>query len=265
MLTRNLLFCRVALIFILIASLAGCCTASAKPDQDSRSPSRTYLIVHGAWGGGWAFKQLDTMLRAAGHDVYRPTLTGLGERSHLANPNLTLDTHINDILNVIKFEKLQNIVLVGHSYGGMIISAVADRIPQNIETLIYIDAHLPIDGESMFDLINPQRKANLLKQAKSHGNGWQILPPWPKNGQNVAHPLATFENAIKLNNSRLEGINAKYILTLEPGTKTDAFSLSAKRARARGWQYYELRTGHNPHWTMPHELVKILTANDLSK
>ena len=114
----------------------------------------------------------------------------------------------------------------------------------------------------MFDLISPERKADLLKRAQTLGNGWSIPPPWPENGKNVPHPLATFQNAVKLKNSSLAHIKGQYILTLEPGSVSDSFSASAMRAKARGWQYHELRTGHNPHWTMPHELAKILMSVD---
>lgn len=194
--------------------------------------------------------------------MYRPTLTGLGEREHLLSPEITLDTHINDILKVIKFENLKRIILVGHSYGGMVITAVADRVPQKIDRLVYIDAHLPVGGESMFDLISPERRADLVKRAQTLGNGWTIPPPWPENGKNTPHPLATFQNSVKLKNASLANIKGQYILTLEPGSVSDAFSASAQRAQARGWQYHELRTGHNPHWTMPHDLAKILMSVD---
>jgi pimeloyl-ACP methyl ester carboxylesterase len=109
----------------------------------------TYVIVHGAWGGGWAFRQVDSLLTADGHKVFRPTLTGQGEKVHLASTNINLSTHIQDIVNVILFEDLHDIVLVGHSYGGMVITGVADRVPDRIQRLIYVDALLPLDGESV--------------------------------------------------------------------------------------------------------------------
>jgi len=248
--------------FLFVGSLFISNASLSEPSQKTGLKPSTFLIVHGAWGGGWAFKQLESILRASGHDVYRPTLTGLGERVHLASPEISLETHINDILKVIQFERLEKFILVGHSYGGMVVTAVADRIPQKIERLVYIDGHLPINGESMFDLISQQRKADFLHRAKTLGDDWNIPPPWPENGKNVPHPLATFQDAVKLKNSRLEGINGQYILTLETGALTDTFSNSAQRARSRNWRYHELRTGHNPHWTMPHELASILTSVD---
>jgi pimeloyl-ACP methyl ester carboxylesterase len=259
---RRFTYLQIVICIFVAGSLSWPCAVFSQPEQNLNKQSRTFLLVHGAWGGGWAFKQLASILRASGHIVYRPTLTGLGERVHLTGPDITLDTHINDILKVIEFEDLQRIVLVGHSYGGMVVTAVADRVPEKIEQLIYIDAHLPEDGESMFDLISPERRADLLLRAETHGQGWNIPPLWPENGKNVPHPLATFQNAVKLNNSSLEGIKGLYILTLELGAVSDAFSASAQRARARGWRYRELRTGHNPQWTMPHKLAKILMSVD---
>src|SRR5918993_1727958 len=113
----------------------------------------TFVIVHGAWGGSWAFKKVDSLMTAHGALVYRPSLTGQGERVHLASPEVSLSTHINDVVNMIAFENLNDIVLVGHSYGGMVITGVADRIPERIRKLIYLDALLPVDGESVFTAI----------------------------------------------------------------------------------------------------------------
>jgi pimeloyl-ACP methyl ester carboxylesterase len=104
--------------------------------------------VHGAWGGGWDWKHVDQLLTADGYKVYRPTLTGQGERSHLASTNIDLDTHIQDIVNVIVWEDLHDVVLVGHSYGGMVITGVADRVPDRIRRLVYVDAFVPDNGES---------------------------------------------------------------------------------------------------------------------
>lgn len=107
---------------------------------------RVFLFVHGAWGGGWEYRKVDSILTAKGDIVFRPTLTGLGERSHLADTEINLTTHINDIVNVIKFEELQDVILVGHSYGGMVISGVAEQIPERIKQMIYLDAFVPNNG-----------------------------------------------------------------------------------------------------------------------
>ncbi len=260
MMTRKFKTYNAVIILFFIGSLFMSNTSLSESKQNPSLKLSTFLLVHGAWGGGWAFKQLESILRASGHNVLRPTLTGLGERVHLANPQISLKTHITDILKVIEFERLEKFILVGHSYGGMVVTAIADRVPEKIERLVYVDGHLPINGESMFDLISQERRDDLLNRAKKFGDGWNIPSPWPEGGKNVPQPLATFQNAIKLKNSNLEGVNGQYILTLESGMVTDSFSGSAKRARSRNWRYHELRTGHNPHWTMPNELAEILMS-----
>ncbi len=112
----------------------------------------TFLVCHGAWSAGWAWKKMHPLMAAAGHRLVTPTYTGLGERAHLANPSIDLETHIEDMLNVIKYEDLRDIVLVGHSYGGMVATGVADRARDRVTQLIYIDAFVPGDGQSLFDL-----------------------------------------------------------------------------------------------------------------
>ncbi|HEX5367940.1 MAG TPA: alpha/beta fold hydrolase, partial [Dehalococcoidia bacterium] len=112
----------------------------------------TFVFVHGAWGGSWGWTNFARLMRAAGHEVFTPSLTGQGERTHLGGPNVNLTTHILDVENAIKYEGLTGIALVGHSYGGMVVTGVADRVPEVIRQLIYIDAFLPQDGESCFDL-----------------------------------------------------------------------------------------------------------------
>ena len=117
----------------------------------------TFLVCHGAWSAGWAWKKMHPLMAAAGHRLVTPTYTGLGERAHLANPSIDLETHIEDILNVIKYEDLRDIVLVGHSYGGMVATGVADRARDRVTQLIYIDAFVPADGQSLLDLNEAER------------------------------------------------------------------------------------------------------------
>src|ERR687896_130095 len=119
---------RQALLAIVIATTP----------TEAQQSARTYVLVHGAWGVGWAFKRVDSLLTAAGHRVYRPTLTGLGERVHLASPEVGLGTHVTDIVNVLLFENLRDVILVGHSYGGMVVTGVADRVPERVHPLLFI-------------------------------------------------------------------------------------------------------------------------------
>lgn len=136
----------------------------------------TFVLVHGAWHGGWCYARVARQLRARGHDVFAPTLTGLGERSHLLTGRIGLNTHIQDVLNVIKWEGLDDIVLCGHSYGGMVVTGVADAIPDKISVLVYLDAYVPKNGESVWDLVGEERRNTLEKDAVPFG-GHAILPP----------------------------------------------------------------------------------------
>lgn len=225
--------------------------------QDEHVSHNTIVFVHGAWGGGWDYKIIESILTDKGHVVYRPTLTGLGERQHLNGPNVTLDTHIQDIVNVLEFEDLENIILIGHSYGGMVITGVAHRVPSKIKHLIYTDAMLPVDGESVLDLTGDR----LIKHSKKDNNqyaDWEVAPWWPDWGKDVPHPLNTLKQPIKLGNRDAEKIPATYILTKQANTREDDFSQFAKRAKRRGWLYHELATGHNPHRTMPNELAELI-------
>src|SRR5215207_8131279 len=134
----------------------------------------TFVIVHGAWSGGHAWRGVRPLLRGAGHEVFTPALTGLGERSHLASAQVDLDTHIQDVLGVLEFEDLDQVVLVGHSSGGMVITGVADRAPQRLAQLVYLDAEVPTDGQCEFDLLPPEERAGYQQAVTTNGQGWQI-------------------------------------------------------------------------------------------
>ncbi len=131
----------------------------------------TFVFVHGAWGGSWGWTNFARLMRSAGHEVFTPSLTGQGERTHLGGPNVNLSTHILDVENTIKYEGLTDIALVGHSYGGMVVTGVADRVPEVIRQLIYVDAFLPQDGESCFDLggAGGPERATIV-------DGWKVMP-----------------------------------------------------------------------------------------
>lgn len=140
--------------------------------------------VHGAWHGSWCWKRVRKALQAQGHDVFTPTLTGLGERSHLLSPQVNLETHIHDVVNLIRWEELSNVVLCGHSYGGPVVSGVADRVPDCIGALVYLDAFLLDDGRSVHDEVPPNQRNLQLEGARARGEGWKV-PPIPAKGFNV--------------------------------------------------------------------------------
>ncbi|MGH3442841.1 MAG: alpha/beta fold hydrolase, partial [Nitriliruptorales bacterium] len=138
----------------------------------------TYVLVPGAWLGGWAWQDVTARLRAAGHEVYPMTLTGLGERSHLARPEIDLETHIADIVNTIVWNDLRDVILAGHSYAGIVITGVADRLPDRLQDIVYIDSAPLADGQAMVDLYPRERLAAIQQAVDRFGNGWR----WPFPG-----------------------------------------------------------------------------------
>src|ERR1700757_751905 len=132
----------------------------------------TFVLVHGAWAGSVVWRQLEPRLRGAGHEVYAPTLTGIGERKHLLSRDIDLDTHIEDVIGVIDEEDLSDIVLVGHSYGGMVITGVADRVPEKVASLVYLDAFVPESGQSLLNVLPPN-----LRLATLPSEDWLVAPP----------------------------------------------------------------------------------------
>jgi alpha-beta hydrolase superfamily lysophospholipase len=225
--------------------------------QSSKKP--VYVIVHGAWGGSWAFKKVDSLLREEGCIVYRPSLTGQGERVHLATLDVGLMTHIKDVVNTILFEDLHDVILVGHSYGGMVVTGVADSLPGRIKKLIYLDAMVPENGESVLSIQGP--RADRLKQMNVNGF---VVPSWVPAGKlppkDVPHPYKTLTDTISLKNELRLKIPTTYILTVEKGMdpKNDDFASQAERAKKKGWPVLQLEADHNPQWSVPEALVKIL-------
>ncbi len=242
------------LLCLFLMGLFGC-----RPQTNT--PKSTVVIVHGAWGGGWAFRQVETLLEARGYRVYRPTLTGQGERVHLAHNDIGLQTHIQDIVNVILFEDLHDIVLIGHSYGGMVITGVADRIPERISRLIYLDAIVPADGESLLE--HPAFQMNKAQLLAGSRDGF-IVPAWVKEDKSppkdVPHPLKTLTDRIVLNNPNRLKIPTEYILTVDPGQpeQLDLFYPFAQRAAEYQWPLHTLEADHNPQWSKPKELIDLL-------
>jgi pimeloyl-ACP methyl ester carboxylesterase len=178
----------------------------------------------------------------------------------LATPDVGLTTHINDVVNMILFEDLHDVILVGHSYGGMVITGVADRVPDRIRRLVYLDAFAPNDGESVMSL-NAARGANWLKPMIK---GDYIVPPWVKPDQappkDVPQPLKTFTEPLVLKNKTAQQIPATYILTVEKGHKPedDDFASQAARAKERGWTVWQLEADHNAQWSAPEALAEML-------
>ena len=223
-----------------------------------RSP-RTYLFVHGAWGGGWEYKQVDSLLRAQGDNVYHPTMTGLGERVHLANPNINLTTHITDIINVFRFEDLHDVILVGHSYGGMVISGVAEQVPDRIKQLIYLDAFVPNNGENLFASRGPNGDAMTKPHTKDGFVNYFFGPTKPTPPTDVPQPLKTFTEPLAITNPAVPQIPTSYILMTQNNDAQKAgFAPFAARAKQRNWQILTLEGGHYAMRDQPATLVQLL-------
>ena len=246
-----------AFAILLLAVLLS--PAGAQTTRPATETKPTIVIVHGAWGGSWAFRKVEALLKSKGFNVYRPQLTGLGERVHLTRPDIGLSTHIDDVVNTIRYEDLHDIILVGHSYGGMVITGVADRIPDRISRLVYLDAFVPSDGESVMSIVGARGDwlKNMIK-------GDYIVPAWVKPDQppprDEPQPLKTFTEPIVLKNKAALGLPGTYILTVDAGKKAedDDFWPHAQRAKQRGWPILQLTADHNAQWSAPEALVEML-------
>ena len=220
-----------------------------------RMERSTILFIHGAWGGAWSFKEADRLLSADGFLVYRPTLTGLGERVHLTSPDIGLDTHIQDIVNVFRFEDLHDVILVGHSYGGIIISGVAERIPDRIRKMIYWDAFVPENGECAQEL-RPPGIAFTVRDGFAYAN-WETNPTPPMD---VPQSNKTFTDRISICNPSVAKIQAAYVLMLrdKPSAEEARFFRFFQRAKARGWPAVTMEGDHNVMRSNPKVFVQLL-------
>jgi pimeloyl-ACP methyl ester carboxylesterase len=224
-----------------------------------KGPRNVFVIVHGAWGGGWAFQEVDDLLTADGNKVYRPTLTGQGEKVHLASASVDLTTHIMDIVNVILWENLHDVILVGHSSGGMVITGVADAVPDRIKHIVYLDAFLPVDGESVNTLTGTGLgKVDASGFIPPKKGAMESPPPHdvPMTEQALSEPIAL------KNQAAVAKIPATFVLFIPPGKtlETAPFYKDYERAKARGWTVETLNSDHNAQWSHPQEEAKILEA-----
>jgi pimeloyl-ACP methyl ester carboxylesterase len=250
--------------FIAGAGIAALVVALLAAVVQTQEPARTYVLVHGAWGGGWAFKKVDSLLTVRGHRVYRPTLTGLGERVHLGTANVGLSTHVTDIVNVLIFEDLRDVVLVGHSYGGMVITGVADRVPERVRHLVFVDALVPRDGESLVTASRGTKLEGFARRSVESARDGFIVPTWvtarSPRPTDVRQPVRTFTESVSFRNEAALRLPATYILTVEAGRAEadDDFAAFADRAKSRGWAYHVLRANHVPERSAPGALADLL-------
>jgi pimeloyl-ACP methyl ester carboxylesterase len=252
----------------LAAAGAGLAASGISNSASAQTRGSTFLVAHGAWSAGWAWKKMHPLMAAAGHRLITPTYTGLGEREHLANPAIDLETHIQDMLGVIRFEQLSDFILIGHSYGGMVATGVADRVPERIKKLVYLDAFVPKDGQAHIDLL-PAEARQRMRAGVAAGDGWRASPnpPPPDTAPDdvkwiqalrMPHPFKCFETPLKLRNGDAK-LPRTYIYC-QRKTAEDTFRQFAERAQRERWGYHEIDASHSPHVTAPDALSLLLSA-----
>lgn len=232
------------------------------------SGRKTFVLVHGGFHGGWCWSRVAGLLRARGHAVYTPTQTGCGERSHLLSRSITLDTFVDDIANVLIWEDLDRVVLVGHSFGGIAISGVADRMPERLGQLVYLDALILENGQSAFGKLAPEVVQARTKTSESSGGlSMEPLPVTvfgirdPQQARFVEkhltpHPLGTYTSVLKLANEVGNGIAAVYVRCTDPPFA--GVQSSHDWAKAHGMKMAEIKTGHDAMISAPQALADLL-------
>jgi pimeloyl-ACP methyl ester carboxylesterase len=241
--------------------------------QAQRGGSKTFVLVHGAWHGGWCWRDVAGALRAQGHRVFTPTQTGLGERRHLLSRDVTLDVFVDDVANLFEAEELRDAVLVGHSFGGSAISGVADRMPEAVRHLVYLDSLMIAPGQSPFGTLPAEVVAARRKLVAEQGGGIAVPAQQPSafgipegnpgaewvRRRLTPHPAGTYESPLRLKNPVGNGRPRTYIACTAPVYGP----LEASRRwvkRQSGWNWQEIATGHDAMVTAPVELARMLLA-----
>jgi pimeloyl-ACP methyl ester carboxylesterase len=241
----------------------------------------TYVLVHGGFHGGWCWERMVPPLEGASHTVYAPSLPGLGSRASELSPEVGLDTHIQDVVGLLSDKDLHGVILVGHSYGGIVITGVVDAVPERIAHLVYLDTFVPRDGEAMADIV-PMQIRRFRKEAQESGEGWRVDPPqkmpfgikglygvttepdlsWVRRSE-TPQSLKTFEQPLHLTNPAI--VLSKPRTHIYCTGEGFFFSLMRRLTSPRtlpprevGWRLRELPTGHDAMITMPRELAKLL-------
>jgi pimeloyl-ACP methyl ester carboxylesterase len=229
----------------------------------------TFVLVHGAWHGGWCWSRVVERLWARGHRAYAPTLTGLGDRAHLFSGDVDLTTHVTDVVNLLRYDDLRDVVLCGHSYGGCVIAGVIEREPERIASAVFLDAFIPRDGESVFDIVpEAQRTRQLDATARAGGIG---IPPIASHhfrvneadqalvdARCVPQPVGTFGEAIRLTAAQDRVTRRSFVrASIYPSPTFDRFR---GEAAERGWTVYDVASGHDVMLDAPDRLTDILIA-----
>jgi len=232
----------------------------------------TFVLVHGSIHGGWCWQRVVPALRAAGHDAYAPTLTGLGERAHLAHSRIDLDTHIQDVVGVLEYEDLRGVVLVGHSYGAVVVTGVADRVRDRIAHLVYLDGTEATNGQAVIDFFPAEWRTTRRARVDGEGEGWKMLPPADLSGLGITRaddaawvrsklvpqPFATFTQPLRLENAAGFGGPKTFIACTEAPQADWRDGMSIRARAGHGWHHQALAAGHDPMITAPKELAAML-------
>jgi pimeloyl-ACP methyl ester carboxylesterase len=227
-----------------------------------------YVLVHGTGSGSWCWKKVAPLLRAAGNEVYAPTLTGVGDRSHLLRCGVNLTTHITDVANLLFYEDLSDVVLVGHSYAGMVITGAAARVPERLKLLVYLDAYVPEQGQTERDLWPAKMRAEI--EADEAAGKVLRSPPSPAlmgiTDAGLAkwylervtpHPMTTYDEPAPAGNAQSAALPRAFIHCMN-GPTEPVFAPFAEKARSRGWVCHEIAAGHEVMLTAPHEVASLL-------
>jgi pimeloyl-ACP methyl ester carboxylesterase len=248
------------------ASAAGVAARGESVSAQSSRPRRTFVLVHGGWLGGWCWRRVADRLQAAGHTVYTPTLTGLGERSHLMSRDINLETHVADVVNVFKWEGIENAVLCGHSYGGWVISGAVERVMPQVMSLVFLDAFVPRDGQTGLDIASARGRESMNLAMKS---GAISRPAPTAESFNVNEKDRAWVDAkmtpqpigVSLQKIRLTGATERVGKKADvraanyPSPTFDGFLAAAKGA---GWRTYVVPSGHDVMIDEPERLTEIL-------
>ncbi|WP_082209741.1 alpha/beta fold hydrolase [Fischerella sp. PCC 9605] len=256
-------------ILAAIAAISSAMVLGKTKLAASQNKRATFVLVHGAWHGGWCWKKVKHLLQAVGHNVYTPSLMGMGEHVNMLSPQIDLNTHIQNIVALLEYEDLRDVILIGHSYAGMLITGVAEKVRPRLAQLVYLDAFLPENGKSLMEYWN---NPNVDVLVQTQGDGWRV--PWtdelftledfgvvdpvdlawmtPRMGD---HPYKTFTQAVQFSQKSVTSLQRTYIQTSEIPFLIEA----GQRAKKQGFRYYELLSAqHNAMVTQPQELTEIL-------
>jgi pimeloyl-ACP methyl ester carboxylesterase len=225
----------------------------------------TFVLVHGAWGGSWCWQRVRRSLHQQGHEVFTPTLTGVGERSHLLSKEVDLETHTLDVLNLIQWEELNDFVLCGHSYGGMVVTGVADRVPERVRSLVYLDAFVPENGQSLADFA-PVSGGGLIDGWKSAPISAEAFGVNPRDRARVdrkrtLQSVACFQQPVRLTGGLAGVRNVSYLYASGWAGRQSPFHGFYEKAKARGWKTTEVDCGHDVMLDRPDAVTELLISS----